>query len=214
MSRPADTAVVAKRVLEALRERCWLLQADPDLPSVASLVAGEPIRGSWWSHPRSNLIFWVLEELEESPELLQLKLVKGKVTLVHRALWPPLLAVACSSQPWQSAGLSRAAQSLLGRARRAGTLRLDQLPRWSAASKPGDAARELERRLLVYSREIHTESGRHTRELESWDHLRARLRLPEDLPDPKDAKAALERVVSARLLPWARGARAKRVTKA
>jgi hypothetical protein len=204
VSRPPETAAVAKRVLEALRERCWLLQTDPDLPSVTSLVAGEPIRGSWWSHPRSNLIYWVLEELGESRELLQLKLARGKLTLLHRALWSPLLAVACASQPWQTAGLSRAAQSLLRRTRRAGTLRLDQLARWPAATKPGDAARELERRLLVYSSEIHTESGRHARQLESWDHLRDRLGLSGPSPDPQDAKSALERVISPPLLPWAR----------
>lgn len=205
MSRPASTARVAKRVLAALRERQWLLQADPILPSVASLVAGELIPGSWWSHRESNLIYWVLEELENSPQLLGVKLVKGKITLVHRALWPELFAIAAASQPWQTVGLSRAAQSLLARTRRHGTLRLDQLDRWTAATKPGNAARELEGRLLVHSREIHTESGKHTRQLESWSHCMSRLQLSGALPDPEDAKRALERLIASKLLPWTHG---------
>jgi len=53
VSRPANTARVAERVLDALRERRWLLQSDAVLPSVASLVANQPIGGSWWS--RSEL---------------------------------------------------------------------------------------------------------------------------------------------------------------
>ncbi len=204
MSRPASTVRVTERVLAALRERQWLLQADPALPSVVSLVAGEPTGGSWWSHPESNRIYWVLEELEDSPELLAVKLVKGKMTLVHRALWPELIAVAAASQPWQTVRLSRAARSLLARTRRSGTLRLDQLERWTAATKPGEAARELERRLLVYSREIHTEAGKHTKQLETWSHLMSRLQLPLALPDPDDAKEALERLIARNLLPWAR----------
>src|ERR1700681_4423049 len=44
---------------------CWarlkndglLLKSDPRLPSVAGLVAGEAIRGSWWAHPAAHAIF-------------------------------------------------------------------------------------------------------------------------------------------------------------
>jgi hypothetical protein len=191
-------------VLGALRERGWLLQADPELPSVATLVAGEPIRGSWWSHPKSNEIYWVLEELDESPEVLAVKLVKEKLTLLHRALWPALAAVGGAAEPWQTAGLSRAAQSLLARTRRTGALRLDRLERWTAARKPGDAARELERRLLVHSREIHTESGKHAKQLESWSHFASGTELGA-LPTATEARRALERAVASegeKLLPW------------
>jgi hypothetical protein len=203
MSRPANTTRVARRVRAELRERGWLLQADAALPSVASLVAGEPIRGSWWAHPRSNLVYWVLEELEDSSDVLCVKLVRGKATLLHRALWPALVAIGCSRQRWQTAGLSRAARSLLARTQRAESLRLDRLERWSGPAKPGDAARELEARLLVYAREIHTETGRHTKQLETWSRFAARLRLDAPLPDPDAARRALERAVAGeKWLPW------------
>jgi hypothetical protein len=197
-------------VLAALRQRKWLLQADAELPSVATLVVGEPIAGSWWGHPESNRVYWVLEELDESPEILRVKLVKGKTTLVHRALWPEVIAVATSNEPWQTAKLSPAAKSLLARVRKHGTQRLDQLERWSAAKKPGEAARELESRLLVYGDELHTDSGRHTKCLESWPHLMTRLAIESALPDPADAKRALERAIPGdQPIAWRARARAE-----
>jgi hypothetical protein len=207
MARPANTAKRAKRVLAVLRTRGWLLQADPVTPSVAGLVADSPVRGSWWAHPDANRIYWVLEELEKSVDVLQVKLVKKKLTLVHRALWPALFAVAGAGEPWQTAGLTRSAQSLLERVRRGGSVRLDALEDWTAVAKPGEAARELESRLLTHSREIHTESGRHTKELESWPHLCARLGVEEKLPSAEDAKRELERVCEGERLPWTKSAR-------
>ncbi|HUR27834.1 MAG TPA: hypothetical protein VM509_06590 [Planctomycetota bacterium] len=77
-----------------LEEEGLLLLADAKWPSVASLVAGEPIRGSWWSHPRGKEIFRRQRELEAHEDVLVVKLVDRKLTFVHRRLWPALLAVA------------------------------------------------------------------------------------------------------------------------
>ncbi len=64
------------------------------IPNVAELVVGEPIAGSWWGHAASHEIFAVINELAEAPEVVRLRLVKGKVTLVHRRVWPALVRVA------------------------------------------------------------------------------------------------------------------------
>jgi len=64
------------------------------LPNVAEMIAGEPIRGSWWGHPASHAIFDALNVLAESPDVVRTRLVNGKVTLVHRRLWPALARVA------------------------------------------------------------------------------------------------------------------------
>lgn len=203
MARPANTTRVARRVLGELRERGWLLQADAELPNVAALAVGEPIRGSWWAHPSSNLVYWVLQDLEDSPEVLRVKLVRGKQTLLHRSLWPELVAAGAARQRWQTAGLTRGGRSLLGRTERAEALRLDRLERWTDAAKPGDAARELEARMLVYSHEVHTETGKHAKELETWARLATRLGLGAKRLDPDEAKASLERAVAGeKLLPW------------
>jgi len=66
------------------------------VPSLAEAVAGEPIRGSWWGHPKSHEIFRAAEAASESPDVLVCKLVEGKITYVHRRLWPALVRLAPS----------------------------------------------------------------------------------------------------------------------
>jgi hypothetical protein len=60
------------------------------VPRLVEAILGEPIKGSWWAHPASHGIFAVLRAVEESGDLLVCRLVEGKVTLVHRRLWPAL----------------------------------------------------------------------------------------------------------------------------
>ena len=64
------------------------------VPSLAEAVAGGPIRGSWWGHPKGREIFQAAEVVCESPTVLVCKLVDGKVTYVHRRLWPALVRLA------------------------------------------------------------------------------------------------------------------------
>jgi uncharacterized protein YdhG (YjbR/CyaY superfamily) len=64
------------------------------VPSLAEAVAGEPIRGSWWAHPKGKAIFRALSDVADSPDVLSFRLVGGKVTLVHRRLWPALVRLA------------------------------------------------------------------------------------------------------------------------
>ena len=60
------------------------------VPRLVEVILGEPIKGSWWAHPASHRIFAVLQAVEASADLLMCRLVDGKVTLVHRRLWPAL----------------------------------------------------------------------------------------------------------------------------
>ena len=93
-------------VMAALVEHGMLLQsARGPLPNVAELVAGEPIKGSWWGHPMGHEIFDALGELDDSPDVVRLRLVNGKVTLVHRRLWPALVRAADRFTPKQLAAL-------------------------------------------------------------------------------------------------------------
>jgi hypothetical protein len=68
-----------------------LVAARGPLPRLVEAILGEPIKGSWWGHPGGHGIFAVLQELGESNDLLFCRLVGGKVTLVHRRLWPALV---------------------------------------------------------------------------------------------------------------------------
>jgi hypothetical protein len=71
-----------------------LASAQGPVPRLTEAVAGEPIKGSWWAHPRGRDIFAVLQAVRDSKDVLVCRLVNGKVTLVHRRLWPALARVA------------------------------------------------------------------------------------------------------------------------
>jgi hypothetical protein len=64
------------------------------VPSVAEAVAGQPIIGSWWAHPRGKAIFAALSQLDDSNDVRCFKLIDGKVTFVHRRMWPALARLA------------------------------------------------------------------------------------------------------------------------
>jgi hypothetical protein len=156
-------------VFRALEDMGLLLLSDSELPSVAGLIAGEPVRGSWWSHPRAHEIFRVSEKLAGHADVTTAKLVANKVTFVHRKLWPALVAVGTSRERWQLEGLSRAGRSFLARIEREGELRTDQIKIAGGKRNVGDMTRELEKRLLAHANEVHTTSGRHAKVLESWE---------------------------------------------
>jgi hypothetical protein len=64
------------------------------VPSLAAAVAGEPIRGSWWAHALGREIFAVTRVIRNSPDVLVCRLVGGKITYVHRRLWPALVRLS------------------------------------------------------------------------------------------------------------------------
>jgi hypothetical protein len=190
-----------RRIVAALRRHGLLLKQDKVLPSVVGLVTGEVLAASWWSHPRAKEIFALLHALSERADVLETKLIAGKVTFVIDALWPAWLGVATSGENWQTAGLSVAAQALLSRVTRADELEAS-----------GNQVKELERRLLVRSEQRHTESGKHVLVLESWGNWANRHAVRA--LSVAESKAALERAASSlgaprSALPWHEKRRAK-----
>jgi hypothetical protein len=71
-----------------------LVSAKGPEPRMTEVIAGEPIRGSWWAHPKGRAIYGVLQGLAASPDILSCRLMDGKMTLVHRRLWPALIRAA------------------------------------------------------------------------------------------------------------------------
>jgi hypothetical protein len=61
--------------------------------------AGEVIAGNWWSHPQAHTIYNVLTEVQASEDVLVCRLLGGKITLVHRRLWPALVRAADTFAP-------------------------------------------------------------------------------------------------------------------
>lgn len=84
-----------KKALALVERHGVVLQAARGgVPSLAEAIVGEPIRGSWWAHPKGREIYRVSEEVCASGDILVCKLVEGKVTYVHRRLWPALVKLA------------------------------------------------------------------------------------------------------------------------
>ena len=71
-----------------------LESAGGPVPSLAAAIAGSAICGSWWSHPRSHEIFELTQGVRSRDDILVCRLVNGKITLIHRRLWPALVAAA------------------------------------------------------------------------------------------------------------------------
>jgi hypothetical protein len=64
------------------------------VPSLAETIAGEAIRGSWWRHPKADAIFRASRAVRDSPDVLVCRLLAGKVTYIHRRLWPAVVRLA------------------------------------------------------------------------------------------------------------------------
>lgn len=104
MTVPVASCMTAAQALAFVRQHgVVLVSAKGPAPRLTEAIAGEPIAGSWWSHPQGRQIYAVLNGVTESREVLACRLIGGKLTLVHRRLWPSLVRVAGRFQPAQLA---------------------------------------------------------------------------------------------------------------
>lgn len=152
----------ARAIVRELDRRGLLLLTDARLPNLVQCVTGESLSGSWWAHPRGKEIYAACDTLSAHQDVMVQKLVLGKVTFVHRRLWPALWAIATARAAWQTSGLPPSARALLGRVEKAGELAHGR----SVADK--GSVDELELRLLVHARQVHTARGEHARVLQTW----------------------------------------------
>ena len=191
---PVDSAV--RQALDALESTGLLFLHDARRPSLTTMVAGSPIRGSWWGHPAGKRIFRVVSVLEDGGQVLFVPLLSAKVTLVHRAFWPALLGVGEERGPWQVTHLEPRARTLL-----------QEVDRSRRVRASGPSSKALARALLVHAEQVHTAGGSHATELVAWPEVR-RVRGIDVRAEPAVGRAALE-AAAARLgvaagLPWNR----------
>lgn len=198
-----------EKVFAHLQEDGLLLLSDADLPSVSRLIAGEAVRGSWWSDKHAQTIFTVSEMLEDHKDVLIMKLISGKVTFVHRELWNRVYSIGVAREDWQLKKLSATSRRLLEILDDAGQVQTNKLGK-EIGPKPGDAARELELGLLIHAEQIHTESGKHAKVLETWATWAKRIGFRARANDPMAAKRLIERRLASLnqkhdghgVLPW------------
>ena len=92
--------MTAEEALAFVREHGVVLaSAKGAVPRLTEVIVGESIKGSWWGHPKSDQIFAILQAVTDSEDILVCRLVDGKVTLVHRRLWPALVRAARRFSP-------------------------------------------------------------------------------------------------------------------
>ena len=192
----ADTEAAVQQAVGLLERSGLLFLHDARRPSLTTLVAGAPIRGSWWGHTAGKRIFQVASALEDGGQVLFVPLLSAKVTLVHTRLWPALLAVGESRAPWQTSDLEPRARALLKEVEHAGRVRAT-----------GPSSKALARALLVHAEQVHTAGGSHATELVAWPEVR-RVRAIEGRIGEAEGRAALEAAAeqlgAAAGLPWNR----------
>jgi len=186
-----DTVRQALAMLEREQVMTLVPVAGTSFRSLVAEIAGGPVKGSWWGHPRGKLIYRIATELEESGAVLTTKLVNGKVTFVHCKLWPPLLRIVTDAG-WRELavrGLTPAATTLLDEVQARGRVRLD--------GRADEAARKLlEARHLAVGSSEHTERGVHAAVLRSWEDWAAAAGAHAKVASGsmEDARAALSAV--------------------
>jgi hypothetical protein len=212
----------AERALAALDRFGLLLFSDPALPSLVGLIVGEPLRRSWWGHPRGGVIYQAMNALADDPAVLSTKLIAGKVTYVHPRLWAAVYALGRAREGWQMGNLSTGALWLLEQVDADDEVRTDLLVPPPMARVP-DASRELERRLLVHATEVHTPSGAHAKVLQTWPRWAAEHAVEASPLSNAEARDQLEdaaRHLTAEVvngvaeLPWQRPISRRRVASA
>lgn len=85
----------AQEALDFVKRHGIVLEAGRGpVPNLAEAIAEKPIRGSWWGHPQGKLIFRLTRAVRESSDVLVCRVVDGKITYVHRRIWPALVRLA------------------------------------------------------------------------------------------------------------------------
>ncbi|MBN4080886.1 hypothetical protein JYT44_00840 [Caldithrix abyssi] len=82
-------------VLQFIEKNGIVLEsAKSSVPNVAEFIAGKSITGSWWGHPQANEIFQITRKIRASNDILVCRFIEGKITFIHRNLWPALVRLS------------------------------------------------------------------------------------------------------------------------
>lgn len=94
------------QALAFIRRHGLVLEAaHGEVPSLVEAIVGATMHGNWWAHPRGKEIFAITRAVRASRQVLVCRLVAGRITLVHRRLWPALVRSASHFRPEQLARL-------------------------------------------------------------------------------------------------------------
>ena len=84
-----------REAIAFIRSKGVVLESAKGLePSLAVVIAGEPIVGGWWGHPKGHEIYELTQKVRESRAVLVCTLAKGKITFIHSRLLPAFVRLA------------------------------------------------------------------------------------------------------------------------
>jgi hypothetical protein len=106
------------------------------VPSLAEAIAGEPIRGSWWSHPKGKAIFAATRAVRDAPGVLVCRIVDGKISFAHERVWPALVKLV-DAFPRKNLARIRETHTATGAHR----VENVAFPKWVSAKTSADAER-------------------------------------------------------------------------
>ena len=93
-------AVDANDAVDLVRRAGILLEsARGPIPNLLELLLKEPIKGNWWSHPKGKFLYSMTRKVRDNPDVLVCRLILGKITYVHRRLWPALVRISRTLPP-------------------------------------------------------------------------------------------------------------------
>ena len=196
---PAAASEILERIEREFERIGLLLQHDAELPSFTTLFAGEPIAGSWWSHPLAHPIYDLLQTFTDRSGALHAKIINGKVTHIHPRLWPAFLVRVQHLDPARVHCLSSTAQALHARLLAQPILRADELRHsgFADTKQITKAIRELELKLLIHTDDVHTDSGAHAKVLMTWSTWAAGRKVVAPELSLAEASAQLDEAVQA-----------------
>ncbi len=78
-----------KQTLDFIRYHGVVLEAARGHePSLVERIVGGRVKGSWWGHPQGHEIYDLTQRVHGSKAVLICTLAKGRITYIHRRLWP------------------------------------------------------------------------------------------------------------------------------
>lgn len=126
-----------KKLMSFLRRNQIVMESASinGVPSLVKFMAGHDFTGNWWSLPQSSRIYNALQRIRNHPDILVCRLLRGRICLVHRFVWAPLLAL---SSRFSAGALDRVIESHGESGRHSVTV--IETPDWAPPSVNGDAA--------------------------------------------------------------------------
>lgn len=96
MAKPIES----QDAVELVRKAGILLEsARGPIPNFLELLLNEPVKGNWWAHPKGKFLYKMTRAVRDDPNILVCRLISGKITYVHRRLWPALIRLSHKLPP-------------------------------------------------------------------------------------------------------------------